>query len=56
MKVYLLCDNVDLGYHVIAAFYDREECQKNLDELVKQHYAEGWKYHPEFSIEEVELK
>jgi hypothetical protein len=56
VKIYLLCVNVDLGYHALAAFHNKDECQKELDEMVKQHYADGWTWKPEFLIEEVDLK
>lgn len=56
MKIYLLCRNVDLGYYVILAFYNREEAKLELDRLTKEHYNEGRNYDPALFIEESEIK
>lgn len=41
MKVWLVCQNIDLGYHVISVHSTEESCQKAFDILVKEHYDFG---------------
>lgn len=56
MTIYLVCQNIDLGYHALSAFYKSEEAQKELDTLVAEHYAEGYNWEPQLFIEEITLK
>lgn len=44
MKVWLVCRDVDLGYHVISAHATEEACQKAFDVLVKEFKDQGWTY------------
>jgi len=38
MKIYAVVDNVDLGYHVIKAFYHKKDAEEELQYLLTQIY------------------
>lgn len=38
MKIYAVVDNVDLGYHVIKAFYHRKDAEEELQHLLTESY------------------
>lgn len=42
MKIWLVCRDVDLGYHVISAHSTEEACKKEFDRLVKEHEQYNW--------------
>lgn len=51
-KVYLICKEVDLGYHVIDAYKLADDAQKAFDLLVKKHNNDPlthWE-HPYFQL------
>lgn len=42
MKIWLVCQDVDLGYHVISAHSTEASCQLAFDLLVKKHVDAGY--------------
>lgn len=39
MKVFLICENIDLGYHVVRAFSDQNNANNVCEEMNKLHLS-----------------
>ncbi len=56
MKVYLLCSEVDLGYHVKSVHYNKEIPEKlakeKTEEYNKKYSPSDWFFVQEYEVEE----
>lgn len=55
MKIYLVIENIDLGYQVESAFFSEDSAQYERKRLIEET-LKIYKYVPDIEVEEIEVK
>lgn len=54
MKIYLVIENIDLGYQVQSAFFSEESAQKERERLIEET-LKTYNYLPDIEVQEIEV-
>lgn len=50
-NIWLVCEEVDLGYHVLEAYSNEKKAKDALDKLNKNHHDRGYQWTPPYFVE-----